>query len=392
VHGAVAASRARCAARGLDPEADAPTGLSADALEQERARHPLAPLLPVVRRLLVDAAVEEDLVVAVTDAAGCLLWVEGHPGTRRRAERIHFEGGARWDEASAGTNAPALALALDAGVRVHAAEHWARPVQPFSCSAAPVHDPRTGVLLGALDVTGDGRAATATALALVRATALAVEGELLVRAQRLPAGRPVLRLLGAQPPTLVAGGAATRLSLRHAELLLLLAEHPEGLWADALAGLLSGRDLDPVTVRAELSRLRRALPAGLLDAKPYRLCQSPDSDVSEVRRLLDAGRVADALDAYAGPLLPRSDAPGVVRLREELAAEVRAAVLDAGELALVLRWLGTPDGADDLPAWQAVAAGEPVGVQRARGAARARLLDGRLGAGAPAVRPGTLRG
>jgi len=277
-------------------------------------------------------------------------------------------------------------------VRVHAAEHWARPVQPFSCSAAPVHDPRTGVLLGALDVTGDGRAATATALALVRATALAVEGELLVRAQRLPAGRPVLRLLGAQPPTLVAGGAATRLSLRHAELLLLLAEHPEGLWADALAGLLSGRDLDPVTVRAELSRLRRALPAGLLDAKPYRLCQSPDSDVSEVRRLLDAGRVADALDAYAGPLLPRSDAPGVVRLREELAAEVRAAVLDAGELALVLRWLGTPDGADDLPAWQAVAAGEPVGVQRARGAARARLLDGRLGAGAPAVRAGTLRG
>ncbi len=153
-----------------------------DALEDERARHLLAPLLPVVRRLLVDAAVEGDLVVAVTAAAGCLLGVEaarvrgaGPTASTSRAAR----GGTRPRPAP---TAPALALALDAGVRVHAAEHWARPVQPFSCSAAPVHDPRTGVLLGALDVTRDGRAATATALALVRATALAVEGELLVRA------------------------------------------------------------------------------------------------------------------------------------------------------------------------------------------------------------------
>lgn len=182
----------RCQAAGLDPEAPPPVDLV--ALEEHRAAHPLAIAMPVIRSLLVEHASDEGLLVAVTDADGLLLWVEGASAVVRRAEGIHFTSGARWGESAAGTNAPALALALDSAVQIHSSEHWVRQVQPWSCSAAPLHDPVTGQLLGALDVTGDGRAVSSGALAL----AAACRGP--------AAARPASR--GAQRRR--AGGAALR--------------------------------------------------------------------------------------------------------------------------------------------------------------------------------------
>ena len=60
------------------------------------------------------------------------------------------------------------------------------------------------------------------------------------------------------------------LSPRHAEILQLLARHPQGRSAAQLAAALFGDARRVVTVRAEMSRLRRHL-AGLLDHRPYRL-------------------------------------------------------------------------------------------------------------------------
>ena len=51
--------------------------------------------------------------MAVGDAEGKLLWVSGPRDVMRRAERIHFVEGSVWDEGSAGTNAPGMALHLD---------------------------------------------------------------------------------------------------------------------------------------------------------------------------------------------------------------------------------------------------------------------------------------
>ena len=59
----------------------------------------------------------------------------------RRAEAISFVEGAQWDEEHAGTNAPGTALRLDAPVTIKSAEHFVRPVQRWSCAAAPIHDP-----------------------------------------------------------------------------------------------------------------------------------------------------------------------------------------------------------------------------------------------------------
>jgi hypothetical protein len=66
-----------------------------------------------------------------------------------------------------------------------------------------------------------------------------------------------------------------------------------------------------VTVRAELSRLRRLVGAHLLGSRPYRLTGPLETDLDQVRRLLARGAVGPALERYPGAVLPRSSAPGV---------------------------------------------------------------------------------
>ena len=80
--------------------------------------------MPVIRELLVSHALDDELLVAVGDAQGRLLWVEGKAALRRQAESMHFVEGAQWDEAHAGTNAPGVALATSQASRIAAAEHF----------------------------------------------------------------------------------------------------------------------------------------------------------------------------------------------------------------------------------------------------------------------------
>lgn len=65
------------------------------------------------------------------------------------------------------------------------------------------------------------------------------------------------------------GTSTQRLSPRHAELLYALAVHREGRTASELAQDIFGDATRTVTVRAEISRLRRHL-AEVLAHRPYR--------------------------------------------------------------------------------------------------------------------------
>jgi hypothetical protein len=56
--------------------------------------------------------------------------------------------------------------------------------------------------------------------------------------------------------------------------------------------------------------------------------------------------------AYRGPLLPQSDAPGVVQRRESIERQMRAAVLALAEPDLMVAWTRSRWGADDLEMWQ----------------------------------------
>ncbi|MFD2690558.1 GAF domain-containing protein [Streptomyces phyllanthi] len=116
--------------------------------------------------------------------------------------------------------------------------------------------------------------------------------------------RVVLDLAHARRSTVTASGGASswtqELSPRHAELLYLLALHPAGRTAAALADDMFGDPARTVTVRAEMSRLRRYMGA-FLEHRPYRFTEG-----TEVEVLLPV----DPLD-----LLPHSTAPAVVRAR-----------------------------------------------------------------------------
>ena len=90
---------------------------------------------------------------------------------------------------------------------------------------------------------------------------------------------------------------ASTLTGRHADILVLLSRHPEGLYADHLAMLLDDKDLDVVTIRAEMSRLRRVIGAEYIASRPYRLLSPIASDVGDVFDALQAGDVDGALIA-----------------------------------------------------------------------------------------------
>jgi GAF domain-containing protein len=108
-------------------------------------------------------------------------------------------------------------------------------------------------------------------------------------------GSPCLRVSGH------SGAWSRQLSPRHAEILVALAEAgPEGRTANQLALDLFDDSDRAVTVRAEMSRLRRAVGSVLLSG-PYRI---------------SAG-VVTSLDLPSDPraVLPGSSAPAVHRLR-----------------------------------------------------------------------------
>jgi hypothetical protein len=368
VRSQVADSWVRSAAAGVEADrVDAPITLPADALRDHREAHPLAQVFPLLDDVLGRAARDCDAIMAVSDAAGQLLWVCGTPSVLRRAESIGFVEGSNWDERLAGTNAPGMALALDQPVNIIGAEHFRRSVQRWSCAATPIHDPTNGTLLGVLDITGGEQIVVPQTMAMVRAAARMAESELaralLTRGREAPRSSHTgiglsLHGLGRNDALLTVddgrGASRTlRLSPRHSEIVLLLASAPRGLSGDELAVLLYEEDVTTSTLRAELNRLRALLGEDLLASRPYRLAAEVTADWLAVEAHLAAGSVDVALRAYRGPLLPHSTAPGIERLRSHVESQLRRAVLASREPDLMSTWTRSAWGADDYEMWTA---------------------------------------
>ncbi|ETA71018.1 helix-turn-helix domain-containing protein [Actinospica robiniae] len=350
----VARSWERSARARVDPAKDPPVTLAGAELDAYRRTHPLAEVIDLLRELVGSVAEDGRHLMAVSDASGRLLWVEGHAAARRRAEAMNFVEGAVWDESHAGTNAPGTALALDHAVQIFSAEHFRPTVQAWTCAAAPIHDPATGRILGIVDITGGHIVAHPHSLALVAAAARAAETQL--------AAGPVVgtRTLWLPPaPRLLALGrdhamvGPTRLNRRHSEMAVILALHPEGLTGDQLTSGLYDDDAAEATVRVEVNRLRHAL-GGLVRSRPYRLATDLPADFLDVARALREKDAAAALAAYAGSLLPRSEAPAVVAERHWIDVRLRSCVLESGDPGLLEDWIAR-FGAEDADARAALA-------------------------------------
>jgi hypothetical protein len=367
VRSLVAESWLRSSAAGVDPDSHLPpVVLGGGDLADYRATHALSHVFPLLYDVLGRAAVDCDCVMAVGDAQGRLLWVTGSTAVLRRAESINFVEGSEWSEHGAGTNAPGMALHLGQPVHVHAAEHFNRLVHPWSCAAAPIHDPTTSRVLGVVDITGGPDVASPQSLAMIRAAArmaeselarLAVTGTTLAPAGPTPhhdAATSVLRVRGLGLPEAVVevGGRTHRLGRRHSEIVAALVEHPRGLSAEQLEAQVYAGHVSSSTSRAEMARLRTLFGPEVLASRPYRFEVETESDWGTVSAHLGAGRVRDALQAYKGPLLPGSEAPGVVELREVLQGQVRGAVIASGEADLMVGWTRSRWGAGDLEVWE----------------------------------------
>jgi len=458
----IADSWRRSFAAGVDPSGSRAAPELADVGETRELweGHPLAGVAPLIRECLSPAA--DETLVVVSDADGLLLHIEGSAAVRSRAaDAMNFREGALWSEPGAGTNAIGTALAVDHAVQVFAAEHFSEAVQRWTCSAAPIHDPDTGALLGVIDITGDLSTVHPHSLAVAAAAAQAVEASLrfalLERDERLrarfgdrlsggtgpralvtatgrvlvahrwqldaagrlalppgggelalPDGRravaepverdaevfvvrpvdassgaaraPVLRLelLGRDRGRVEVGERTLELRPRHGEILALLALNPDGLSAEALCAELHGDGGSPGSVRVEVSRLRKHV-GPWIDTERYRLTCPVESDAGRVAGLLRAGAVREAAVRYAGPLLPTSDAPGIVRERDGLDGWLRQAVMTAEDPEALWAWVHTPSGDDDLAAWKRLLAHlEFRDPRRSRAAARVAQLRGAL--------------
>jgi hypothetical protein len=306
-------------------------------------RRPVTALADELRGIAEDAG----FVAAVTDESGTILWTCGSRLMRDRAARVNFAPGGRWDEAAMGTNALSLALRSGRPSTVFSAEHLVEALHGWVCYCAPVRD-RHGRILGVLDLSTTWDRANPLALATVRSLATAIEAEL--RSEQRPARRPSapparpapaalrLELLGGAHVLL--DGAPLRLPPRRLEILALLALEPGGFTPERLREALYGdRPVTASTFKAEVSHLRRAL-GGLLATRTYALTLPVGCDAVEVLRALERGRVGEALARYGGPLLPRSQAPGIAQWRDHLEVAMRAAVLAGADAGPALAYGG----------------------------------------------------
>ncbi len=151
----VARSWQRVLQMGLNP--DSPNGRVAPQtaeLVRRRASSPIAGVIDDLRGVLSNVSDAAHFVMVVTDAEGVILWREGETRVRMTADRLGFTEGAAWTERHVGTNAIGTALAEATPVELFAAEHFEHSQHAWYCTAAPMHDPRTGELLGIVDVSG----------------------------------------------------------------------------------------------------------------------------------------------------------------------------------------------------------------------------------------------
>ena len=165
-----------------------------EALREDESGADYALALPARERLLrvassilthlADTLSDIGYAIVLTDRRGTILDIRCDVGMRRKLEHINFEPGADWSEASAGTNAIGTALSDDRPLQLMAAEHYCDGWQDLTCTAAPIHDPDTGGIIGILDITGDYRLVRPQLVGTIVQYALEIEERLASTSER----------------------------------------------------------------------------------------------------------------------------------------------------------------------------------------------------------------
>ncbi|MEV1239297.1 helix-turn-helix domain-containing protein [Nonomuraea sp. NPDC050022] len=397
-----------------------------------REVHPLQPLLPLLAQSLAHIADESAHMMVVTDADGRVLWRDGNPGVLRDGNPGVLRVATEPDRTESCTDrplrrilhvrsrsaAPIIDPDTDRVLGCVDISGTARSPHPATvalvCATAKLAETQlalrmherderlrrryealgghSGILLSPTGrvLSGDPLGTLGERLPLPAPGERMIlrdgrfvllepfsEGYLLRAAPPASAPAPVptrLRLhgfLGEGSPTALVGEHRLPLSLRHAEILALLALHPGGLNAEQLSFHLYGDDGNPVTIRVEIHRLRAEL-GDTIGARPYRLTSPIEADFLELRGLLASSDPASLARVYAGPLLPRSESPEIRRERDEFEVQVRTCLLLRGSPDDLWAYAQTSGGREDFEILQRLATTLPATDHRAA-AAQARL-------------------
>ncbi|GAA1912415.1 helix-turn-helix domain-containing protein [Streptomyces sodiiphilus] len=327
----------------VDPRRDSAPVTDGGTVHPRWSASPLRGPVTAVSHELHSIAEDAGFIAAVTDETGTILWTCGGRVMRRQAERVNFAPGGRWNEQAMGTNALALALRTGRPSTVFSAEHLVAALHGWVCYCAPIHAP-DGRVLGVLDLSSTWDRSHPLAMSAVRTLVSSIESALRTGQHTAPAPpspeprRDGLRLTCLGDAEAVCDGRPLRLRPRQLEILTLLALEPRGFSPEGLRDALYGEQpVTASTLKAEVSHLRRAL-GGCLTTRTWALTRAVDCDAVAVLRALDAGDTDGALHRYQGPLLPRSEAPGVVARREHLQVAMRSAVLAGGSPEHALRY------------------------------------------------------
>ncbi|RNI21437.1 GAF domain-containing protein [Flexivirga caeni] len=170
-------------------------------VEQLRGESPLHLVIDDLARVISSVADASHFLMVVTNGDGIILWRRGDSKVRRRADRLGFSEGARWTEDAVGTNAIGTALEEASPVQLFSGEHFEQAQHPWYCTAFPIHDPRSGELLGIVDISGPALTLHPAISALVETAVLLAES--LLRRHHEAA---LERLRLAAEPVVSAGG------------------------------------------------------------------------------------------------------------------------------------------------------------------------------------------
>ncbi|WP_243303644.1 sigma-54-dependent Fis family transcriptional regulator [Geothrix oryzisoli] len=173
------ASWHRCRAAGVDPLAGRSTvilGSAEYAALAERKQDLIRVAKPFMENLYSLVA-GSSFVVLLFDEQGYLLEAVGDQDRILASQDLNLNKGALWAEAEVGTNGAGTPLVLGRPFQVSGAEHYCQKHHRWTCSGAPIFDPR-GKTIGLLDMTGPVDETHIHTLGLVMAAVEAIQHEL----------------------------------------------------------------------------------------------------------------------------------------------------------------------------------------------------------------------
>lgn len=284
---------------------------------------PLSTAVKSEQRNLEQLAKEGQMVAAIADPCGRLLWTHSSNYMRKFAENLNFTAGGHWNEQTMGTNAVGLSLKLKQAVTVFSSEHCLPFVQDWVCYAAPIIHPKSGECIGALDISTTWNKHTPLGQAATQQLANSI-------AQCLPKEnhRAELEIHALGQPKIIYQGEQIYLPPRQLEILCLLVLSPDGLSLQRLHSALYGdANVSISTLKAEVSHLR-SLFDGQIGSRPYHLIMPVWADFIHIWDSLRKKNTNEAMSTYRGAFLPKSESPEIEEWRYCIDAVMNQAIYE----------------------------------------------------------------